>query len=301
MDAAPMILCDLEHVADRQLTAQTGVGETPSRSRTCLGEAAGRSRTIPFKLDILGHELRLCLAVTTPRVRLPDLVNPARALCTKITRIVLEQLGLSGQSVPCRKGCPACCKYLVPLSVPEALAVVEETSRLSEPRRSILIDACIDSAAKVLAHCHDLPDTESLVAPEGREGSASAITDWYATLNLTCPFLADATCTIYPTRPLACREHFVIGSASLCADLLCDVNSVVLIPVSILNTLVELTARLEQSSLETVMLPLAYAWAEQNAHRAARTWPATFVVETFIELLTAQIPSQTQTLAACCR
>jgi Fe-S-cluster containining protein len=299
MGGAPIILYDLEHVADRQLTAQTGVGETPSRSQTCLGEAAGRSRTIPFKLDILGHELRLCFAVTTPRVRLPDLVNPARALCTKITRIVLEQLGLSGQPVPCRKGCAACCKYLVPLSVPEALAVVEETSRLPQPRRSILIDACIDSAAKVLAHCRDLPDAESLAAPKGRDKAVSATADWYSALSLTCPFLVDAACTIYPTRPLACREHFVAGSASLCADLLCDDDSVVPMPVSILNTLVELTARLEQSSLETVMLPLAYAWAEQNAHRAARTWLATFVVETFIELLTAQIPSQTETPVAC--
>ena len=36
----------------------------------------------------------------------------------------------------------------------------------------------------------------------------------YAGLGLACPFLSDDLCATYEQRPIACREHMVIGSAA---------------------------------------------------------------------------------------
>jgi hypothetical protein len=55
--------------------------------------------------------------------------------------------------------------------------------------------------------------------------------------------------------------------------------------VSILEALGQLTAELEQSDIEAVMLPLAFAWAQENLHRAERTWPAVEMVKRFVEIM----------------
>ena len=58
-------------------------------------------------------------------------------------------------------------------------------------------------------------------------------------------------------------------------------------PVSVLEGLGLLTAELEQSDIEAVMLPLALPWVQENLERGERTWPAVKMVECFVEILQA--------------
>lgn len=43
--------------------------------------------------------------------------------------------------------------------------------------------------------------------------TAADLSRWYSGLDLPCPFLAERSCSIYPFRPLACREHLAAGRA----------------------------------------------------------------------------------------
>jgi len=56
-------------------------------------------------------------------------------------------------------------------------------------------------------------------------------------------------------------------------------------PVSVLEALGQLAGELEQTDVEAVMLPLSFAWAQDNLERAQRTWPAVEMVKRFVEIL----------------
>jgi Fe-S-cluster containining protein len=114
-----------------------------------------------------------------------------------------------------------------------------------------------------------------------------ALSKWYASLKLACPFLSNNLCTSYEHRPLACREYIVTGSALLCNNEWSDESQTVQIPISILDCLGQLAAELEQSDIEAVMLPLALPWVQENLERGERTWPAVTMVECFVEILQA--------------
>jgi hypothetical protein len=75
--------------------------------------------------------------------------------------------------------------------------------------------------------------------------------------------------------------------ALLCEDEWTDESQIVQMPVSVLQCLGQLTAEIEQSNIEMVMLPLALPWAQDNLERGERTWPAVTMVERFVEILRA--------------
>jgi len=113
---------------------------------------------------------------------------------------------------------------------------------------------------------------------------------WYRGLEMTCPLLSDGLCTRYEQRPTVCREHIVMGSSLACRvagteESLGDGSHIAIMPVSVVQALGQLTAELEGTDVEAVMLPLALPWAEGNLERGRRTWPAKVIVERFVEIL----------------
>lgn len=79
-----------------------------------LRKTKARSR---IKLSIFGEEISAEFDIRDKYARMADIVPLARKLSTGISKAVLRNLCLSGETVPCCKGCSACCNYLVPLSV----------------------------------------------------------------------------------------------------------------------------------------------------------------------------------------
>jgi len=90
----------------------------------------------------------------------------------------------------------------------------------------------------------------------------------------------------------------VTGSPSLCEAQWTDESHVVQMPVSILDALAQLTSRLELSSIEAVMLPIALPWAQANLERGWRTWPATMMVENFLDIVKAMASKNSEVLLA---
>jgi len=243
--------------------------------------------TFSFELDILGKPACFYINVARVQVRLSDVAPLARSLSAKLAMVVLDRLSARGKYVACHKGCSACCSsYLVPLSVPEAFRLAEELSAMPASEGRTLMQSSLDTARIILDHMPtDFEMSESAEANNGIR--LRQLGDWYAGLGLACPFLSDGLCALYEQRPTACREYLVTRSAKCCDAASTDEPDKVKMPFSVLECLGQLTAELEQSDVEAVILPLALPWAQENVERSRRTWPAVTVVKRFVEILQA--------------
>ncbi len=260
-------------------------------------EAAGRggccTESFGFELDVFGRRASFRVSVARGQARLSDITPLARRLASEIMLSVVEALRREGKNVACRKGCSQCCSYLVPLSVPEAFHFREEAlSFPGERSRSVLRD-CLNTAKKVL---DGGVAGSTLAEADGADGGGELrrVAEWYGSLGARCPLLCGGLCSWYERRPVVCREHIVTGSALVCRAGGTDGCHVAPMPVSIVEALGELTAELEGSEVEAVMLPLAFAWAEDNVERSERTWPAEFMVERFVEILKSMASSDSR-------
>lgn len=167
---------------------------------------------------------------------------------------------------------------------------------LSE-RRNAILRTVLRAAGRILDHTPNYSENGGILIGSGQE-DMDRLSLWYTGLELACPFLRNNLCSYYEQRPIACREHMVTSVRSCCGIDCTDEPSAVRISASVLECLGKLTAELEQSDVEAVMLPLALPWAQENIDRSRRTWPAVTMVEQFIEILTAASeqthPTQTQ-------
>jgi Fe-S-cluster containining protein len=250
------------------------------------GTSNNVKKVIGLELDILGETLSFRIGVCKERARLADIVPPARALCDRITEIVLRRISSDRGNIPCGKGCSACCKRcLVPLSVPEALRFKEEIIAEPSDRRESIWKACLQATQLILRHRPPEPLIYQIDASSPMESvDMSRISNWYTSLNLACPFLFNSVCSIYERRPLACREHFIKGSSMACRGQ-GGLAEVVEMPVQLPNVLGQLASELEGTSLEAVILPLVPFWYEENSERDERSWPAVMMVKRFVEII----------------
>ncbi len=253
-------------------------------------------KTICFELDIFDQPVRFGISVAKKKIRLSDIIPFARKLSTKLALIVSDRLRSNGEFVPCCKGCSACCNYLMPLSVPEAFRLREEILALPIKQRRKVVQLCLETAKIIL---NKKPEKFELAEFEETNSQIqiNQLSKWYASFKFACPFLSDNLCTSYERRPVACREHIVTGSARYCGDewLINDAlkplwrahseSQIVKMPISVLDCLGKLTAELEHSEIEAVMLPLVLPWVQENLKRGERTWPAIQMVECLVEIL----------------
>lgn len=111
-------------------------------------------------------------------------------------------------AVTCTKGCTACCKQLVVLTLPEAIAIAEEhpeAVRRALPRL-VAQDMLLDKLSE-----HIPP--EQYMTPETRH----ELCDGWWEAGQSCAFLgADDSCQVYRTRPLACRSYHVVTPPAQC-------------------------------------------------------------------------------------
>lgn len=92
----------------------------------------------------------------------------------------------AGVRLWCGPGCGNCCSLAVNTTLPEALAIAD--SLTDGQRRQVAI-----AVARIIAHARESSDARGFLAGYRRAVGS-------------CPFLdAEASCSIYPVRPLACR------------------------------------------------------------------------------------------------
>jgi Fe-S-cluster containining protein len=105
----------------------------------------------------------------------------------------------------CGPGCGNCCTLTVNATLPEAMAIAAGLD--DEHRQPVTA-----TAARVIAHARQSSDARSFLA-----GYRQAVGP--------CPFLAaDANCSIYPVRPLACRALLATRPPDWCGVNLAELS-----------------------------------------------------------------------------
>ena len=245
---------------------------------------------LAFQLDlkILGTSFQRSITVPPGPTRLADVVPTARWLADDLSQLVVRQALAEGCEIPCVKGCAACCRAMVPLSMPEVFCLWDEMLATTSPDRQNLLRAMIAADTKIrqlpppqyTSRCRDPQYLHEL----GR---------WYRELDVDCPFLLGPTCICYTKRPVACRQYFVTSSPQHCGTGSSEGRRLAM-PLSMVQALCQLASELMGMEPTAVLLPLAPAWAVHNISLADKAWPAEEVFGHFVKILqTTSLPSLT--------
>ena len=211
-------------------------------------------------LAIAGAELELEMSMPGVPLRPRQLMPIFRRLTESVIQLSVDAVKSSGEAVSCRAGCGACCRQAVPLAELEARDIADLVSELPEPRRTV-VRARFAGALERLESTgllSKLTDLGSLT-PEVRQGLGVE----YFRLGIPCPFLEQESCSIYPDRPLACREYLVTSPAINCATPSAETVRVVPLAGRV-STAVASLAGPQVGHVPWVPLVLAPAWAEEH-------------------------------------
>jgi hypothetical protein len=83
---------------------------------------------------------------------------------------------------------------------------------------------------------------------------------------IPCPFLEDESCSIYPIRPLICREYLVTSPPEHCFDPATLQTVPVHLPLNLSRVLTRIGAELENDSRGWIPLLFLFAWMKSGAH-----------------------------------
>ncbi len=248
-----------------------------------VNKFSNSKKVIGLEFEILDKPVCLKLIADDKKAKLSDIIPAARKISQIVVDVVLAELKTRGISIPCKKGCSACCaRCIIPLSVPEALQLSSDISNLPQWQREQVEASLIRASGRILKNRP--PEWLKEQAGGDKNIYLNRLSSWYANINTPCSFLYKGECTVYSIRPLACREHFVQGSTRKCSGGR-GMASVVELPVRMVDVLAELAAELENSSVESVMMPLVLAWYESNSHRDERRWPAVEIAQKFAAIV----------------
>jgi Fe-S-cluster containining protein len=120
---------------------------------------------------------------------------------------LLRQVRSEGKSVPCKKGCSACCWDVAWVVQPEAEELVERIRSMKRTVRDGVIGrlrAWLEGMRAAGLDPDDIwPDLPT-----------------YHRARLRCPLLGDdGLCMAYDVRPMSCRGHYVIApSSAVCSN-----------------------------------------------------------------------------------
>jgi Fe-S-cluster containining protein len=157
-------------------------------------------------------------------MRLSELVPLMQAVCDTM----VSQAGANvdtKETVTCGKGCNSCCRHVVPVSIPEAMLLMEHVESMEENRRKAVVSRL--SAALNACRRGDLLDA-LLTAPS--DDAAMGAAQEYFNRSIACPFLEEGACSIYSVRPFACREFNATTPPQWCENPF--VNKVRHIPIA---------------------------------------------------------------------
>ncbi|MBV9123365.1 MAG: methyltransferase regulatory domain-containing protein, partial [Planctomycetes bacterium] len=170
--------------------------------------------TAEVRLPIANWELNTQVTVPAGPMRRRHLLPLLQDLADQVVGKVVHESEKQGTNISCKKGCAACCRQLVPLSEEEARHVHDLVQALPEPRRSEILQRF--AAARRRLEKAGLLD--KLLHPDQWNAEDNqSFGPSYFYQGIACPFLEDESCSIYPDRPLICREFLVSSPAENCS------------------------------------------------------------------------------------
>jgi Fe-S-cluster containining protein len=226
------------------------------------------------------------ISAPTGFVPIASIVPLMRSFGEQSQRLEERQAADRGESVSCRQGCAACCRMLVPLSVPEVFTLQAAFERLPmevQARLRVRLDAA-QARLRESGLWDDLEClSESSVPPT--DENLEPLNHAYYALRLPCPFLEEDQCSIYEDRPSACRELLVTSPAKLCEDLTDPRIRPLPLSLRIGTALSLLWADLTGTAARLVPLPVALDWAMRHRTERVRLWHGVDVFDRALDKL----------------
>jgi Fe-S-cluster containining protein len=229
-----------------------------------MAESAHSTATLRLAMG----ELRIVHPITVPIAAVPaaEIVPALQGLVNAVV-----EAAEAGKEVSCRKGCGACCRQLVPVSLSEGERLLQVVAAMPAGRRDALKTKFAAAEAAI--------DAAGLTARGQR--SDRELSAAYFALRVPCPFLEDESCSIHPERPLVCREYLVTSPAALCAGPRQEGVTPVAVPK------VSLAARgLQDEGDDWFPLAMLMAWSRTRPRKAVRRTGPEWV-QRFLKLMSS--------------
>jgi len=191
-----------------------GPGATQSVAPAAATGVAGKV-AVSVELTVQGIRLRSTVHVSNEPTKPQRLLPILQTLTDTIVNISVQECASNGRPLSCKAGCGACCKQLVPVSRSEARRLAEVVDAMPPQRREIVQRRFAEARQRLEAAgmLDRLSDSESIGPDEMRP-----VAEEYFRVGIPCPFLEDGSCSIYPDRPLICREFIVSSDPIHCQD-----------------------------------------------------------------------------------
>lgn len=216
-----------------------------------------------FSIRIGADTLNASAELPASQTTLTEILPVIRYLEDAIIENAATDSDAAGKPVSCRAGCGACCRQLVPLSLFEAEALAEWLQTLPEIRRAALRERFQQALAQLSKA--GLLDRLLDAARLEDAGSRKQLGIDYFHAGVACPFLEEESCSIYPLRPMICREYLVTSPPALCTQPTSNRVAQVELPVRLSRTLVSLGKTTGPESRGWIPLVLLLSWAENNS------------------------------------
>jgi Fe-S-cluster containining protein len=258
----------------------------PNRIRLLAGDedAPAGCMLVESRVPYLGQEAVFRVAVPAGPATLQDAAPLARAICDDLVRRVIRSVEDAGGRITCSKGCGACCSsFLVPMTVPEAMRLVEDLQALPQRERRRL-EPLLLQAEKKLADS----DLAGQMASLDPNDPASTVQQrelagkWWSENRFPCPMLAGNSCGLYRSRPIPCREFLALSDPKCCAT---NTETRAARPFSMHQVVAAWAAEFEGTRPTLVLMANLLGWWQHNAQRAKRTWPGPILVRRLMEIL----------------
>jgi Fe-S-cluster containining protein len=221
--------------------------------------------TLPAQFTFGSGDDQVTAAVSIPFVHrnLTQLLPILYSLSDSVSESVASKLSQTGQPISCKAGCGACCRLMVPLNLFEAEALAGWIRSQPEAKQQELAQRFETALAKLAA----AGLVDRMVSEDWRVQSDSAlkVVNDYFSAQVPCPFLEDESCSIYPIRPLICREYLVTSPPEQCSDLAKPVTRVNL-PLVLTRVLDSIGAELDPNRPGWIPLVFLFDWMKTNVH-----------------------------------
>lgn len=211
------------------------------------------------------HTLEASARVPDGLMRLDGLLPILQAFDDAVIGVAADKVERAGLKVSCRAGCGACCRQLAPVSEAEAVHLAEVVDSWPAERQAELRERF--RATLEALGTHGL--LKRLRRPASLKSLAARrkIGEEYFRLALPCPFLEEERCSIYPQRPLACREYLVTSPAENCRNPGPGAIHRVPLPLKFSEILYTFGDGFGAQSSRWLPLVLALEWAARHARR----------------------------------
>jgi Fe-S-cluster containining protein len=237
---------------------------------------------VEFELQLGPEGIRVALNVPAAPVPARQMLPLFQGLTHQVIDVAVAGAAEQGETVSCKAGCGACCRYLVPISKTEARQLRAVVDAMPEPRRSEVRARFADAMARLEAGgmLEEVRRFESLP-----EEQFLTLTARYLALRIPCPFLEDESCSIHPQRPLICREYLVTSPPERCGDTWPVVSR-----ITLAVSMSQAVAKLETTDPRDARLALVLAleWTDAHAGDEQALRPAVEWIDAMLEGMTGK-------------